>query len=288
MTSQSRFDTLAIIGVGLLGGSVAKAAKARGLVHRVIGIGRNAEKLVSAQTAGVIDTYRMDLQDLSDADLIVVCTPVDRLAEDIIAAAQHTPGHAVITDVGSTKGMIVDQVSAHPVATKKYVPAHPLAGSEQTGWRAGSADLLQDRLCVLTPFDGIDPSRLSQIDLFWRALGMQTRQLSPRDHDRVLALTSHLPHVVAAALASLVGEAERPFAATGFRDTTRIAAGDPTVWTPILMQNSDAILTAIDRIVSEVDTLKSALQADDAAEVTRWLTRGQHRRNALLQPSDER
>jgi prephenate dehydrogenase len=279
-TTDPSVDVLAIVGVGLLGGSVAMAAKARGLVRRIVGIGRSAAKLEAAAAAGVIDDVATDITAVSQADLIVICTPVDRLADDILAAAEHSAEDATITDVGSIKESIVQRVAGTSVA-RKYVPAHPLAGSEQTGWQAGSAQLFQDRLCVLTPFEGMDHDRLRRVEAFWQALGMRTRQVSPDEHDRLLALTSHLPHVVASSLATQVGEHERPFAATGFRDTTRIAAGDPAVWAPILLGNVDNLIQAIELVQTDLSSLKAALRSGDASQVACWLDEGRRNREAF-------
>ncbi|MCA9053298.1 MAG: prephenate dehydrogenase/arogenate dehydrogenase family protein [Planctomycetaceae bacterium] len=279
-STAARFDTLAVVGVGLLGGSVAMAARSRGLVRRVIGVGRSRERLEAAREAAVIDSAETILAAISRADLVVVCTPVDRIVSDIVAAARIVGDGGTVTDVGSVKGAIVRDISTSPGAYK-FVPSHPLAGSEQTGWQAGSAQLFQDRLCVITPFDGIDPKRLSRVEAFWQALGMRTTQVGPGEHDRLLALTSHLPHAVAAALASLVGAAERPFAATGFRDTTRIAAGDPAVWTPILLQNSGPLLESLGDLRSEIEKLESAIQQGDSEAVSAWLSHARQLRSEL-------
>lgn len=279
-TPPSQFGTLAIVGVGLLGGSAALAARARGLVRRVIGVGRNAARLEAARQAGVIDVGSTELDVISQADLAIVCTPVDRLALDILAVAEQLPDHATVTDVGSIKREIVTCVS--PSAwSYKYVPAHPLAGSEQTGWEAGSAQLFAGRLCVVTPFPGIDPERLALVEHFWRGLEMRTVQVSPEEHDRRLALTSHLPHVVAAGLAALVGKDELSFAATGFRDTTRIAAGDPAIWTPILMGNAEPVLAALGKYERQLGDLRQALLSRDADAVSAWLTAARQKREAL-------
>lgn len=272
--------TLAVVGVGLLGGSVALGAKARGLAERVIGLGRSAARLQAARAAGVIDEFVTEPAGLAGADLVVVCTPVDRIASDVIAAAQYVGRASVITDVGSIKGTIVRAVATTPAAAV-YVPAHPLAGSEQAGWEAATATLFEQRLCVLTPTPAADRSKVDLVRSLWQRLGMRTLQAGPDEHDRLLAVTSHLPHVAAAALAQLVGPAEQPFAATGFRDTTRIASGDPAIWTPILLGNSGPLLRALDMLQGELASLRRAVETHDAAAVTQWLTAARERREAL-------
>lgn len=272
------FPTLGVIGVGLLGGSLALAARRRGIVRRVIGIGRDPQRLDAARTAGVIDAGATAVSALRTADLIVVCTPVDRVAADVLAAARASPAAAVITDVGSTKEEIVRSVAAQPAAAAKFIPSHPLAGSEQRGFEFASAALFEGRTCVLTPTAKSDPQRLHAVEGFWQSLGMRTVQLAPEEHDAILAATSHLPHVIAAALVRVIQDRERPFTASGFRDTTRVAAGDAALWTPILRANARRLLAAIDRFGVELDRLRNALLQDDAPAIHAWLEEARQRR----------
>lgn len=277
------FGTLALVGVGLLGGSIALAARQRGLVKRVIGIGRSTARLAAAREARMIDDIRTLSDSLTDADLVVVCTPVDRIAEDVQKVAAAARPDVVITDVGSIKTAIVEAVDRTPAADR-FVASHPLAGSEQRGWEAAQPGLFEDRMCVLTPTSATDPERLARVEAFWKSLGMRTSLLSPEEHDRVLAVTSHLPHAVAAALARLLTEPNRPFAATGFRDTTRIAAGDPTLWEPIFRLNRQPLLDAISRMQAELQELETALQTCDGARIMQWLETARRQRQALLAP----
>jgi prephenate dehydrogenase len=274
------FGTIAIVGVGLLGGSLGRAVKSRGLARRVVGVGRNLARLEEAREAGVIDVASTDIAAAAGAELVVVCTPVDRLAADVIAAARGVGERGTVTDVGSIKGAIVRDVE-RAGAARTYVPAHPLAGSEQAGWEAGSAALFERKLCVLTPIEATDPARVDLVDQMWQGVGMRTARVSPEEHDRLLALTSHLPHVAAAALAALLGDRERSFSSTGFRDTTRIASGDPSVWTPILLGNAAPVRQALGRFERELAALEEALAKGDEAEVTRWLARAKASRDAL-------
>ena len=278
------FSTLAIVGVGLLGGSIALAARQRGLVQRVIGVGRSAARLAAAREAGIIDDIRTLPGSLTDADLIIVCTPVDRIAADVRSVAAAARPDVVITDVGSIKQAIVQELEQSPLADR-YVASHPLAGSEQRGWEAAVPGLFEDRMCVLTPTSLTDSLRLQRVEKFWQSLGMRTSRLSPEEHDRTLAMTSHLPHAAAAALARLLTDSTRPFAATGFRDTTRIASGDPALWEPIFRLNRQALLDAIGRLQGELQELESALQTCDGARIMEWLEEARQRRQALIAPS---
>lgn len=265
------FHTLGVLGVGLLGGSLALAARQRGIVRRVIGVGRDQRRLDAARAAGVIDEGATSVAALRCAELVVVCTPVDRVAADVLAAAGETPASAIITDVGSTKAEIVRSVAAEPAAAAKFIPSHPLAGSEQRGFEFASATLFEGRTCVLTPTGSSDPPRLHAVEAFWQSLGMRTVQLAPDEHDAILAATSHLPHVIAAALVRLIQDRERPFTASGFRDTTRVASGDAALWTPILRENATHLLAALDRFGNELDRLRNALKQDDAQAIHDWL-----------------
>lgn len=274
-------DTLAIVGVGLLGGSVAAAARRNGLVRRVVGIGRNRERLEAARAAGLLDDIGTDVAALHDASLIVVCTPVDQIARDVAEIVPVALPSALITDVGSVKGPICREVDADPRTRGRFVGSHPIAGSEQQGWEHASPDLFRGRTCVITPTESSRAEHVEQLERFWSALGMVTVQLSPEEHDRNLALTSHLPHVAASALASLLSDSSRPFAATGFRDTTRVAAGSPDLWVPILLQNADAVTERIAELSDRLEQLRDAIRRQDAAAIHKILADGQTQRQRL-------
>ncbi|QDU37000.1 prephenate dehydrogenase [Maioricimonas rarisocia] len=282
--SQSGFrvGTLAVVGVGLIGGSVAAAARQRGVAERVIGIGRRMERLEPAREAGLIDVCAIDPSAASEADLTVVCTPVDRIVDDVRAVAAAAQGRMLITDGGSVKQSICRRLSRGLPEGVTFVGAHPLAGSEKSGWEHARADLYDGRICVVTPEPGAaSDTAVEQTVAFWQALGMRTLQMDPHAHDRSLALTSHLPHVVASALASLLTEREFELAATGFRDTTRIAAGDPDLWTAIFLQNAEPVAAEIDLLIHRLQEFQQSIADGDAEVVRRLLARGKARRDRL-------
>src|SRR5262245_31363811 len=236
------FDSVSIVGVGLIGGSVGLAAKARAATRRVIGVGRHPDALARARDLGAIDEFTTDLTaGVRSADVVVFCTPVDQIARQVRQAAGSAMPGAVFTDAGSTKGTIVRELDGKLPDHVRFVGAHPLAGSEKQGAENASADLFDGRVCVVTPTATTDPRAVERVTLFWQALGCEVRRLSPEEHDLALATTSHMPHLVAAVLAGQLPEKWRPFAATGFRDTTRVAAGDPTLWTAIARENALAL-----------------------------------------------
>jgi len=274
------FDAIAIVGVGLIGGSIAAAVTQRGIARTVIGVGRSRDRLEAAIEAGIIDRAATDFDTIDAAELVVVCTPVDRIVDDVRRAAILGPG-TLITDAGSVKKCIVDELSGSLPEGVSFVGAHPMAGSEKTGWENGRADLFVDRLCVLTPDEQSPTDALNTVDQFWQALGMRTERMSPADHDRAVAATSHVPHVAAAAVVSLIDDSNARLASTGFRDVTRVAAGDPSLWLGILRGNKGAVTIEIDRLIQQMTMYRHALAADDADIVIQMLSEAQRRRDSL-------
>lgn len=265
------FDTIVVIGVGLLGGSIALAARQRGVVRRVIGVGRDAGRLEQARAAGIISAAETDVaKAASHADLLIVATPVDLIVSGVRAAAVACHEGLLITDVGSTKSRICRELAAGISYGATFVGSHPLAGSEKQGWKHARADLFDGRVCVVTPTDSTPRDAVSRLTAFWRAIGMTVIELSPEAHDRALAQTSHVPHLVASALAGTLTPENRPFAATGFADTTRIAAGDPDVWVPILLDNANAVLASLDEYSQQLQAFRDALATGDSATL-HWL-----------------
>jgi prephenate dehydrogenase len=276
---------LAVIGVGLLGGSVAKAARAQGLAREVIGIGRDVGRLQAAVNDGAIDRATSDLADgVRDADFVLLATPV-RTIEDLLASAWHAiPTDAIVTDVGSSKAAIVRKAEAlarrRPLA---FVGSHPMAGSEKSGYGVSRADLFHGALVVVTPTDASAPGAVKTVTAFWEHLGARVTALHPETHDATVAAISHLPHLVACALVDAVSREmpdALPIAARGFKDTTRIAAGDPTMWQEIFLANRAPLAEALgafrraladlERLVErgDPDALEAALARIKAARGT--------------------
>jgi prephenate dehydrogenase len=269
-------DTLSIVGVGLLGASIGLAARKRRLARHILGVGRDPAALERAARRGAIDAP-CDLQEAARrSQFIVVCTPVDTIAEHVEKIASQCAAHTLITDVGSTKKDIVNRLAGLP-----FVGSHPLAGSEKSGADHADADLFQGRITVVTPTLATPPDALSRTTAFWTALGSQVRLMDPEAHDRALALTSHLPHLVAAAVAGVLPPELYELTATGFRDTTRVAAGRPALWTGIFFQNRAALLDALQGLTAQVERYRAALEAGDAAALDSLLTHAKKVRDAL-------
>jgi len=282
-SSSLQIETLGIVGVGLIGGSIALAAKHFGVAKHVIGSGRSAEKLNRAIDAGIIDRGVIDVDELATADLVVICTPVDRIAADVQAVLQASNSRCLVTDAGSVKGNICEAVT-QLAEGDRFVGAHPIAGSQKSGFEFAQSTLFQGRHCVVTPSSSgtISSSDAVQtVEAFWSSIGMVMHRMSPQEHDRVLALTSHLPHFAAALVASLTTENELPFTGTGFRDTTRIAAGDPGLWTAIFSENKAEMAVSLKRMSDAIDSFRSSLMNEKTEAVRLFLEQAQLIRRKL-------
>lgn len=277
-----RLEQITIVGVGLIGGSIGLAAKARGLAKRVMGYGRTATTLERAGALGCIDDFTTDLATaVRGADLVVVCTPVDRIATTILAAAPHCKPGTLFTDGGSTKGNILAELGDRLPSHTFFVPAHPLAGSEKTGADFATAKLFENRVTILTPTPSTDLEAVIRVESFWRALGCRIVTMPPDEHDRALATTSHLPHAVAAGVAGVTPQDWLTLTAGGFRDTTRIAGGDPELWTAIFEANRDAVLAAIDGFLNRMAEFRTRLERGDGPGLVQWLSEAKRTRDAL-------
>jgi prephenate dehydrogenase len=259
---------LTIVGLGLLGGSVAKAARARGLARTIVGVGRSPERLVVARRDGSVDDATTDLRaGVREADLVLLAAPVEANEALLAEVWEAAPDDATVTDVGSAKATIVG--TAERLAAGRalaFVGGHPMAGSEQSGYAVARADLFEGATVVLTPTDRTDVHAAKRVAEFWEAMGGRVRTLEPELHDRIVAAISHLPHLVAYALVDSVARLDSgalDLAARGFKDTTRIAASDPRVWREIFQTNRSALagtvrafraaLAELERLVAERD-----------------------------------
>ena len=277
-----RISTLAIVGVGLIGGSVALAARRRGVAGRIVGFDRRSAALDRALGDGLLDEAHEQLpRVVADADLVLFCTPVDCIAAQVIEAAGYCRPGTLLTDVGSTKANIVRDVSGRLPAGVEFVGSHPLAGSEKHGPAHASANLLEDRLVLVTPTEDTSDNALSVIRDFWTALGAWVRTMSADEHDRAVALTSHLPHLLSSALAGILPPEWCDLTATGFRDTTRLAAGQPALWSAIFHANQTHVLAALDRLEAQLHLFRAALEQGDFAALETLLRQGKQIRDDL-------
>jgi prephenate dehydrogenase len=264
---------LVVIGVGLIGGSVALALKRGGLVERVVGVGRSRANLDEALQAGIVDSaIALDQpwpSELRDADVVMIATPVAQVPSLFAAMAGRLGQHTIVTDAGSTKQDVVAAAREYlGDALPRFVPAHPIAGNERTGAAAAFATLYDGRNTIVTPLPETDADALARVRALWEACGARVVELDPRTHDRIFAAISHLPHLLSAAyVADLAvrADAEELFAhaGTGFRDFTRIAAASPEMWRDITLANRDALIVEIAAYRGALDVIESAMQQAD-------------------------
>ena len=269
--------TLGIVGVGLIGGSIGRAALTRRVADRVIGFGRDRERLEAAREAGVLTHAATDPAAAKDVELLVVCTPVSRIAADVRRFLPHLPDGAFVTDAGSVKGRIEAELR-DLIDAGRFVGSHPLAGGEKSGWEHADAGLFDGRVCVLCGRRG--PAGRAVLE-FWTALGMDCEIMPAGEHDAVLARTSHLPHALAAALCLTAEEEDGRLTSTGFRDTTRVAAGDAGLWADILLGNASSVGEELGRLAGHLTTLRTALADRDHMALTDWLSDAARRRARL-------
>ena len=279
---------ITIWGVGLIGGSLGLALKKNGFQGQRVGLGRNIGRLEKALQYDAVDVVTTEMAEgLRGSDLVVLCTPVELvpvLVQHIIEVVGSQQS-MVLTDVGSTKSMLVQTVEAqlreHGLNTISFVGGHPMAGSHETGVGAARATLFENATCIVTPTESTDSDSLQQVRSLWEFVGGVPHLLSPEIHDLLIGAASHLPHLIASLLTNTVANVETEhhkaldFTATGFRDSTRIAAGSPDLWTGIFTQNRDVLLSLIDNIVDNLSEFKTLLQTDDRVEIERVLLEAQ-------------
>ena len=252
---------LVIVGVGLIGGSLAAAARAKGLAEHIIGVEPNSQSASYALAQGLVDEIVEEVS--SDADLCALCVPSDRIAEWALKLADYA---ATVIDVGSVKGPIVEAVQAAPATVTNFVPCHPISGSEKSGPRAADAQLFDGCAVVLTPLPDGDAQKQTQVQAFWQQLGTQVYVMSPADHDQALAVTSHLPHLLAFAFMQQITEVHAPLTGGGFRDFTRIAGADPNLWWRILRLNSRSVIDSAEKFVCDLKQIVEAIERNDSTQ----------------------
>ena len=274
---KPRFDRVSIIGAGLLGASLGLAMKTRGLAGRIIGAGRRIESLEIAHRLGAVDEITLDDGEAArDAALIVIATPAAMVMDKLDAIRDACRPDAVVTDVASTKRAICDHAAASWPRPRRFVGRHPMAGSEKFGPAHARADFYEGAVCLVEQGDGLDSAVRSQVRALWEAVGARVVDITPAEHDDLLARTSHIPHVVASALAAAVGSREniRAFIGKGFRDVTRIAASRPELWRDICLTNREAVTAGLDEILARLSAFRDALSAGDAGAVERHFQEG--------------
>ncbi|HEX5364487.1 MAG TPA: prephenate dehydrogenase/arogenate dehydrogenase family protein [Gallionella sp.] len=269
--SEPQFKKIVVFGVGLIGGSFSLALRRAGAVAEVVGFGRSQATLEQARQLGILDRIGQDVAvEVRDADLVLLATPVGQMAELMARIAPHLGAHTLVTDGGSTKSDVVAAARANlGDRIAQFVPAHPIAGAEQSGAAAARAELYQGKKVVLTPLPENSPASVARVRLAWEACGAVVGELTPQQHDEVFAAVSHLPHLLSFALVHDLAQRENrdlllSFAASGFRDFTRIAASSPEMWRDICLANRAALLGELGRYMAELENIHEALADADA------------------------
>lgn len=281
------FNQAVIIGVGLIGGSLGMILRRKGLASTVVGAGRRIENLKTAVSVGAIDRYVVDPSEaVKEADLVILATPVDTYERHLQEWASRLRPGAIVTDVGSVKGELVERSERQMPAGVHFVGAHPIAGKEKTGAAAGSEDLFTGRRCILTPTEQTDPQALEQVQSLWQAAGATVLTMDPHLHDKILGAVSHLPHVAAFALMNALVDirSEVPsldlagHSGGGLRDTTRIAASSPEMWRDIFLWNKDNVVACIRAYERSLGELRQLIQTEDGAGIEKLLERAKNER----------
>jgi cyclohexadieny/prephenate dehydrogenase len=288
------FARVTIIGLGLIGSSVARAVQAQMPTVRLTGHDASPEVRERARSIGFCD----DVTDTAgaavvDADFVIFCVPVGAMAAAAAEIAEDLPADAIVSDVGSSKESVLAALrGALPDAT--IIPAHPVAGTENSGPDAGFATLFQGRWCIVTPPEGADPTATERVAEFWRRLGADVETMDPRHHDRVLAVTSHLPHLIAYTIVGTADELEAvtrsevlKFSAGGFRDFTRIAASDPTMWRDVFLNNKEAVLEMLQRFSEDLTALQRAIRWGDGDTLFDLFTRTRAIRRSIIEQGQD-
>jgi prephenate dehydrogenase len=290
-TRRRRIGKLAIIGVGLIGGSLALALKRNKAVECVVGVGRSRANLRVARRLGIIDEIATDpAAAVRNADLVLIAVPLGQTAAVLAQIAPHLESHTIVTDAGSTKRDVIAHAQRHlGPAFARFVPAHPIAGTEKSGAGAASAGLFHGHQLIVTPEPATEPRAVKAVIAMWKVAGMRVMSMTAADHDRVFALVSHLPHLLSFSLVNqIAGYADGPdlFKHTGggFRDSTRIAGSSPEMWRDVCLANRDALLAALDDYLGELERVRGMLEASDGPGLEQRFAAARDARARWLKP----
>ncbi len=288
-------DTLAIVGLGLIGSSLARGARHYGLARSIVAIDRDPAVLERVRALGLAETVTDDpAAGVGEADLVILCVPVGAIGPVAAAMAGHLKPGAIVSDVGSVKAAVVAAVAPHLPEGVAFVPAHPVAGTEYSGPDAGFSTLFSGRWCILTPPEATPAEATARVQLFWEGLGAIVETMTPEHHDLVLAITSHVPHLIAYNIVGTAADLEAvtqseviKFSAGGFRDFTRIAASDPTMWRDVFLHNREAVLEMLGRFSEDLASLQRAIRWGDGEALFDLFTRTRAVRRSIVEQGQD-
>jgi len=290
VNAAAHFKRIALIGFGLIGGSIARAARLQGLAGEIVTTARSEKTRTRVAELGIVDrVVETNVEAVADADLVILCIPVGACGAVAQEIAPHLKPGAIISDVGSVKGAVVKDMAPHLPHGVHFVPAHPVAGTEHSGPDSGFPELFIDRWCILTPPDGAEASAVDKLRAFWAAMGAKVEVMTPEHHDLVLAITSHLPHLIAYTIVGTADELAQvtsseviKFSAGGFRDFTRIAASDPTMWRDVFLANKEAVLEMLGTFNEDLSKLTRAIRRGDGEALFDHFTRTRAIRRGIV------
>jgi cyclohexadieny/prephenate dehydrogenase len=291
VSGPAQFDRIALIGFGLIGGSIARAAREQGLAKEIVTTAHSAKTRARVMQLGVVDrVVETNAEAAEGSDLVILCIPVGACGAVAAEIAGHLKGGAIVSDVGSVKGAVVKEMAPHLPAGVHFVPAHPVAGTEHSGPDSGFAELFINRWCILTPPEGTNPRAVEKLRAFWAGIGARVEIMTPEHHDMVLAITSHLPHLIAYTIVGTADELEGvtqsevlKFSAGGFRDFTRIAASDPIMWRDVFLTNKDAVLEMLGTFNEDLSKLTRAIRRGDGEALLEHFTRTRAIRRGIVE-----
>ena len=286
---ESPFERVAIIGVGLIGSSLARVIRREGLAKTVVGIERDATAAARVRVLSIMDDVTTDMAAVAGADLVIICTPVGVVGSVGAAMAPHLSPGVIVTDVGSVKQSVIAQLTPVLPAHARLMAGHPIAGTENSGPESGFPDLFKGRLCIITPLPETDPDATRRVRWLWERAGSQVTEMAPDRHDRVLAVTSHLPHLIAYTIVATAADLEEhmqgdviKYSAGGFRDFTRIAASDPVMWRDVFLHNREAVLEMLGRLYEDIAILQRAIRLGDGDVLETHFTRSRAIRRGVV------
>ena len=289
-TGKLLFDRVALIGAGLIGSSLGRAIRQEQLAKSTVAYSRRSDTRKRLSQLGIVDNVAESVEEaVSDADLIIISVPVGASEDVAIKIGPHVETDTIITDTGSVKESVIRAMVPHLPNSANFVPGHPIAGTENSGPDAGFASLFEGRWCIITPTDDTSQSAIDKVTTLWRGVGSKVDVMSPAHHDKVLAITSHIPHLIAFNIVGTVADLEDDtkmeavkYAAGGFRDFTRIAASDPEMWRDVFMENREAVLEMLGRFSEDLSALQRAIRRGDASSLETKFTRTRDLRRRVI------
>ncbi|WP_174801549.1 prephenate/arogenate dehydrogenase family protein [Martelella limonii] len=292
---MSEFERITLIGIGLIGSSIARDIRAKGVAREIVVCTRSPETLRRAEELGLGDRYTTSAEDaVRGADMVIASVPVGASGAVAEQIAPNLKKGAILTDVGSTKASVISQMTPFVPEGVHFIPGHPIAGTEKSGPDAGFAGLFKGRWCILTPSEDADPDAVARLTRFWQALGSRVDTMAPDHHDRVLAIVSHLPHIIAYNIVGTADDLETvtqseviQYSASGFRDFTRLAASDPTMWRDVCLHNRDAILEMLARFSEDLAYLQRAIRWGEGDKLFELFSRTRDIRRSIVEAGQD-